>query len=330
MSWFDIDAQALKYSNVAMVESNISEVMYQFGLWSFSTLNIWVYCFAFVLWLLGLFVFYKVTKKIEIKFSSYSKVIVVLSLVVLAYGAFVIILLWNEPFISIPEKIREGTFGDSFGTLNALFSGLAFSGVLITLLLQRKDLSEARQQVMHQQIESQFYNMLTLQHSVVQGFDLKREGVVTMVGRDCFKTWVNFLRRNYINNVPSLDGKMNYAYSEMWAKYQGDLSLYFRSLYAVFRFASECDHGEKKRFGTVARSFLSDFELVILFYNCLSERGSRFIKYVDEFAIFNNLDWMMLLDKSDLILLDRTAYGNNEDILVIYDALIKSGVQRNK
>ena len=38
----------------------------------------------------------------------------------------------------------KGQFGDKFGAANALFSGLAFAGIIITLLLQRRDLSETR------------------------------------------------------------------------------------------------------------------------------------------------------------------------------------------
>ncbi|WP_295429810.1 hypothetical protein [uncultured Thiodictyon sp.] len=46
-----------------------------------------------------------------------------------------------------------GTFGDSFGALNALFTGLTFSGLVITILLQgdalavqKEDLLESRRQ----------------------------------------------------------------------------------------------------------------------------------------------------------------------------------------
>lgn len=31
----------------------------------------------------------------------------------------------------------SGTFGDTFGALNALFSGLAFAGVIVTILIQK-------------------------------------------------------------------------------------------------------------------------------------------------------------------------------------------------
>lgn len=123
---------------------------------------------------------------------------VVVVMIVLGYMLFFDFLTAEIPIRKLPSVIREGAFGDSFGTLNALFSGFAFSGVLITLLLQRRDLSEVRKQGSYQQIESQFYNMLTLQHSVVQSFDLKRDGEVTMTGRDCFKTWYRFLHKNSV------------------------------------------------------------------------------------------------------------------------------------
>ena len=97
------------------------------------------------------------------------------------------------------KGVRSGTFGDAFGTLNALFSGLAFSVVLITLCFQRKDLEANLAQNAKQQTESQFYNMLTLQQQVVQGFDLHRKGenAHTIQGRDCFRDWRNKLQARY-------------------------------------------------------------------------------------------------------------------------------------
>ncbi|MCA9445271.1 MAG: hypothetical protein KC964_31070 [Candidatus Omnitrophica bacterium] len=51
--------------------------------------------------------------------------------------------------ISLVGNWEEGSgpFGDSFGTLNALFSGLAFAGIIVTLFLQRKELGYQRQEL---------------------------------------------------------------------------------------------------------------------------------------------------------------------------------------
>ncbi len=40
---------------------------------------------------------------------------------------------------------EAGQFGDTFGVVNALFSGLAFAGIIIALILQREDLQIQRQ-----------------------------------------------------------------------------------------------------------------------------------------------------------------------------------------
>ena len=39
---------------------------------------------------------------------------------------------------------KSGTFGDTFGALNALFSGLALAGVIVTILIQRTELKNQR------------------------------------------------------------------------------------------------------------------------------------------------------------------------------------------
>jgi len=40
-----------------------------------------------------------------------------------------------------------GLFGDSFGSVNALFSGLAFGGVIYTLILQREALEQQQEEL---------------------------------------------------------------------------------------------------------------------------------------------------------------------------------------
>ena len=83
---------------------------------------------------------------------------------------------------------ERGTFGDMFGAVNALFSGLAFAGLIATLLyqrdelkLQRTELSLTHQELKAQKLEFQeqnktmkrqrfentFFNMLSLQQEII-------------------------------------------------------------------------------------------------------------------------------------------------------------------
>ncbi|WP_291865855.1 hypothetical protein [Maribacter sp.] len=41
----------------------------------------------------------------------------------------------------------RGTFGDSFGAVNALFSGFAFAGLIYTIVLQKEDLKMQRNEI---------------------------------------------------------------------------------------------------------------------------------------------------------------------------------------
>ena len=86
------------------------------------------------------------------------------------------------------NSAEQGQFGDQFGAVNALFSGLAFAGLIFTIILQkkelalqreeladtRKELSGQKQQMMLQnrtlriqRFENTFFHMMELQQQIV-------------------------------------------------------------------------------------------------------------------------------------------------------------------
>ncbi|MEM7602430.1 MAG: hypothetical protein AAF357_13555 [Verrucomicrobiota bacterium] len=64
---------------------------------------------------------------------------------------------------SIRSWEQRGQFGDMFGGLNALFSGLAFAGVVYAILLQRKELALQREEMRRSWKELAFQNELITQ-----------------------------------------------------------------------------------------------------------------------------------------------------------------------
>ena len=60
-----------------------------------------------------------------------------------------------------------GLMGDSYGIFNALFSGLAFIGVLITLYLQSRDNRKRT-------IVEQYYQMLDVQQKVIDEINVSQ------------------------------------------------------------------------------------------------------------------------------------------------------------
>jgi hypothetical protein len=143
--------------------------------------------------------------------------------IVVAIG--VVLVLWGLNWWGISKFINEpsdqGIFGDMFGAVNALFSGLAFAGLIITLLyqreelkLQREELQETRKELKgqreefeeqnktmkRQRFENTFFNMLSLQQEIVANLSVEwkerewnalesqwKERVINNKGREVFE-----------------------------------------------------------------------------------------------------------------------------------------------
>ncbi|WP_429030150.1 putative phage abortive infection protein [Aeromonas veronii] len=89
------------------------------------------------------------------------------------YGAALLWIVWPISEFSIT---KAGTFGDSFGVLTSFFTGIAFSGILATLFMQREDLKLTREELIEtrkemfsqsqtfarQRFEDSFYQLLKL------------------------------------------------------------------------------------------------------------------------------------------------------------------------
>ncbi|EOG3619380.1 putative phage abortive infection protein [Pseudomonas putida] len=228
--------------------------------------------------------------------------------------------------------VRAGTFGDAFGTLNVLFSSLAFFGVMSSLILQRADLRRTHQQEVKVQFDSNFYSRLTLQQNVVNSMDLvsMKSGQVTATGRDCIKKFWRYMRKTYEGaraGVPH-DKKIERAYNLIWRIYQSDLSIYYRSLYNLLKYVSASGRPDKAEYGVVVRSLLSDYELAMIFYNCLHPRGENFKKFAVEFALFDNLDLDLLFEESDVLALPKESFGSNAAALAIFEGCQRCGCRK--
>ena len=82
----------------------------------------------------------------------------------------------------------------------------------------------------------------------------------------------------------------------------GRLDHYFRHLYHIFKYISESgftDH-EKYHYASIVRSNLSQYELVLLYYNCLSPNGiQKFKPFVEDYALLNNLRANLLAKENE-------------------------------
>ena len=70
-----------------------------------------------------------------------------------------------------PSMIEQGQFGDLYGSINALFSGLAFVGLIFTIYMQKEELALQREELRLQREEmvlsrSELANQVKVQHAL--------------------------------------------------------------------------------------------------------------------------------------------------------------------
>lgn len=121
-------------------------------------------------------------KNIKIKSRIWWFIGVVVSLVfILALTFFFPPILLSLTGISFPES--AGEFGDMYGVLNTLFTGLAFMGLIITILLQRKDLALQREDLKRQSDEFATQSRLSEIQQFNSFFFHSFNNIVNQIGR---------------------------------------------------------------------------------------------------------------------------------------------------
>lgn len=271
----------------------------------------------------------KVTESEEIDFISLNKLILLIFIVWLVSG----IVLYFVP--------DHGTFGDMFGAVNALFSGLAFASLIYTIFLQRHELKLQREELSltrneikeqkeylaaqnevlrTQNFENTFFQLLKLLNDIVNSIDLVASDRTTK-GRDCFSIFYRRLITEYRNSKKNPENQdknqlelIKLSYASFYQLYQGELGHYFRTLYNLVKFIKHSNVDNKPFYTNLVRAQLSNQELTILFYNCITENGSeKFKPLIEEFAFFKNMSKGDLLSRvEDVSFYEDCAFGTKK------------------
>ena len=234
---------------------------------------------------------------------------------------FSLVIEWFPGWI---EESKRGAFGDSFGVVNALFSGLAFAGVIFAILLQKKELElqssaieEQKETLQRQNFESFFFQLLNMHGEIVNSIQIQGDREYSR--RECFGYLSRYLKSRLeiaiAQNRPKIE-VFNATYEEeLFSRFQPFVGHYFRHLYNVVKFVheheffDEKEFTEKKRYTNLIRAQLSSDELGLLFYNCLSDRGAKFKDLVEKYALFEDMPSEVFIDPEDKECYDSSAYG---------------------
>ena len=93
-------------------------------------------------------------------------------------------------YLTVQDFSKSGTFGDSFGVLNTLFSGLAFAGIIVTIKMQNDEMREQRKELQKQKKAAQVYHRERMFLMLMDEFKKSREhrfsiADVRLVLREC-------------------------------------------------------------------------------------------------------------------------------------------------
>lgn len=232
------------------------------------------------------------------------------------------------------EANNLGVFGDSFGALNTLFSGLAFSGIVISIFLQSRELAETRREIreqndqfvaqtriMHlQAFESTFFQLLRMHNENVSFLEIYTDDSPKRGRQALRELYVKYKRRDHLAELgvksnELVDKDMHYMY--FYDCHGVLLSPYYRTIHKVLSFIDNNDVVQDKTFyAGLLKSQLSTYETALIFYHALSQHGAALSKaLIEKYALLENLGDFDDIENEEITRFCKSAYGSNSVLL---------------
>lgn len=271
----------------------------------------------------------------NMKKSVISIIILVLSVVMAwyHYPTWMQLLFSND----VSEITNRALFGDSYGSLNTLFSGLAFAGIITSIFLQSQELRETRAEIkgqkeefelqtkaMNKQVfETTFFQLLQLHNEIVQSLQIE-EGYLNnrklCHGREVFRVLykdkfveqgASYEYAHQFGNDEIFSDDINGHYLKFHRVYGHLVGHYFRNVYQILKYVDRSTVEDKKFYSNLLRAQMSDYELGLLFYNCISELGNTKFKFlIERYSFFEHLHRLSSIEDYEIKMYEKSAYGS--------------------
>jgi hypothetical protein len=202
--------------------------------------------------------------------------------------------------------------------IEIMYSQLEVKYTRLELEGQKKEMIEQNKTLRQQRFENTFFQLLRNHQDIVNAIDLRNGGTVVSKGRDCFK---KFYERFLVAIKNTLGVKVGIlhtldGYHNFYNKHQSDLGHYFRHLYRILKFIDEqkvISNEEKYGYSCLLRSLLSSHELVLIFYNGISENGKeKFKPLIEKYSFLKNMNWELLYTKTDIDMYNELAFADSK------------------
>ena len=222
-----------------------------------------------------------------------------------------------------PDFSNKGQIGDTIGGIMGPFVAIIAAWLtFIAFWVQFKANNQQRHDISIERFESNLFEMIHIQQEITTGLLIEQidSDIKSQKGRDVFQfvyetgrdmIWIgNEQRRCTLKEALSIDDNVKMSVSSM--KNMWFLDHYFRHLYRIFKYIDDSDdrviNKEKKyEYASIVRATLSQYELVMLFYNGFYHK--KFKTLAEKYALMNNLRIGLLASGEDINLYGRKIGG---------------------
>ncbi len=229
----------------------------------------------------------------------------------------------------LPDK---SGFGDIFGGLTAWFSGLAFAGIIFTILQQKKELEYQREELeltrnefktqnhtlQKQRFENTFFNLFKFHNDIIDKLFFtentrhERHQVFQFVHGQLKGTLMNKITSNAPNgtsndlSIAELEDFITNTINSIIIMYANNLQVYFKSLRQLKLFVHESDllQDDKERtfYMNMIKGQMTEYEKIVVLYVSLMKVG--WVKDINfllrRYEILDDINKDLLLTKRDL------------------------------
>lgn len=217
---------------------------------------------------------------------------------------------------------NRGTFGDMFGSVNALFSGLAFAGLFLTLFIQIKEfrlqreelkltreamadqkqvmegqtvvMDQQRKQIDIQNFESAFFQILKMHYEVLEELNIRVNKDREVKGWKTFIKYEMDIKKSY-EHYPKIVGeredssKLHYVIRDHHRGSKHPFPGYVRSLISLCGYVSRSKVEDVSEYIELLKSRMGTEEKVFLAYEVYSERNQELLEWVARYRLLDGL-----------------------------------------
>lgn len=251
----------------------------------------------------------------------------------------IIIVIWIISLLVLGFIVENGNLiGDSFGAVNALFSGFALAGIILTILMQREELKLQRNELKltreemqltrdefitqnstlsKQQFENTYFQMITLFQNITNQTKINESGVIyegreamdfvlrqfhafcsNKAHSDSLKERRALLHLHRFKDVLQFDEVM-YEFNRIDFRYKNYLYHYFNSFYHILKLIHSTDNIDKRFYVSIISSMLSKSEKVIFLYKSFQTKEvDDFLTLAILYDLFVDIDDSLIINDS--------------------------------